>query len=144
MDFSINIASDLWHHSDFEILSRRTNAASMSQDNSMRSLPNIRPVNSYLAPHFFCLQALMRRDIPAAEHICAIHSALTPVRMQLPTCSGTASIPPRTSTRCSLTTLLRFVVLYCEHLPNLDASSSSALANWSLSFSGIHKVKTFY
>jgi hypothetical protein len=91
-----------------------------------------------------CLQDLMRRDIPAAEHICAIQQALTPVRMQLPTCSGTASIPPRASTRCSLTALLRFVIPYCEHLPNLDASSSSALANWSLSFSGIHKVKTFY
>ncbi len=102
----------------------------------------IRPLNSYFLHHIssaLLLQALLRREKPAAEQgiwrqqFCATKQALAPVRMQPPTCSGTASIPPRASTRCSLTVLFRLLIPSFEHLPNLDASSPSPSANRSLS-----------
>ncbi len=111
----------------------------------MRSRPKLSDLslNSYFLHHVssaLLLQALMRREKPAAEQgiwrqqFCATKQALAHVRMQLPTCSGTASIPPPASIRCSLTCLLRLLIPYFEDLPNLDTSpSSSPSANRSLS-----------
>ncbi len=143
MDFLINTASDLWHHSDFQFFEQKNACCqNVSGQFYAKSTKIIRPVNSNFLHHIssaLLLQALMRREKPAAEQgiwrqqFCATKKALAPVQMQLTTCSGTASIPPRASTICSLTCLFSLLIPYFEHLPNLDTSSSSPSANRSLS-----------